>query len=214
VPRFRTTAIAALAATALLATSGAAYARDLHLKKVERAASSAPSMSWAYFHGELTDIWPNDKVFDGAQATAMMVAIDGSSFFRVRLRGLEKSDPQDFGAHLHVGPCGLTDPTNAATTTVGVHYNTDVLGKISPVRVNDQTEVWLNFHVNSEGNAQATATVPFVPSPGDNGLARSITFHRTPTVKEQTDPNEPKVGSAGDKLACLPLDIKSLKSSN
>jgi Cu/Zn superoxide dismutase len=81
------------------------------------------------------------------------------------------------------------------------------------VKVNDQTEVWLNFHVNSGGNAEATATVPFVPTPGDDGLARSITFHATATVHHQMDPTDPAVGTAGAKLACLPLDIKKLASS-
>ena len=215
-PRLRTTAIAGLAVSAILVTSSVAYAHDLGQRKVARESSSASSMSWAYFRGDLTDINPGKPdVYDDARATAMMVGIDGSSFFRVHLKGLDKNAAgKDFGAHLHVGPCGLTDPTNAATTTVGGHYNTDALAGIAPVKVNDQTEVWLNFHVNSGGNAEATATVPFVPTPGDNGLARSITFHASATVHHQMDATGPAVGTAGAKLACLPLDIKKLASSD
>ena len=206
-PRFRTTAIAALAATALLATSGAAYARDLHLKKVEREASAAPSMAWAYFAGTLTDIsspgTPN--VYRGARATAMMIGIDNTTFVKVQIKGLgENAIGKELGAHLHTGPCGL-DTAKPPQPTVGGHYNTDTVKGITPALVSDQTEVWLNFDVNSDGNAKATATVPFVPTADD----RSITFHERATTKSGVG-----VGTAGAKLACLPLDIKSVKSSN
>jgi Cu/Zn superoxide dismutase len=199
VPRFRTTAIAALAATALLATSGAAYARDLHLKQVEREASAAPSMSWAHFGGKLTDLSPSTRdVYDGARATAMLIGIENTTYVKVQIKGLKAAGK--FGAHLHVGPCGL-DTAKPPQPTVGGHYNTDTMKGIVPPLVSDETEVWLNFDVNSDGEAKATATVLFVPTAGN----RSITFHALPT---QTD------GTAGAKLACLPLDIKSLKSSN
>jgi superoxide dismutase, Cu-Zn family len=206
VPRFRTTAIAALAATALLATSGAAYARDLHLKKVEREASAAPRMSWAHFGGKLTDLSPSTSdVYDGARATAMLIGIDNTTFVKVQIKGLEHKG--EFGAHLHTGPCGLD---SAGAATVGGHYNVSPkdAGGLFTV-INNQTEVWLNFDVNSGGDATATATVPFVPTAGE----RSITFHATATVTELKD-GGPAVGTAGAKLACLPLDIKSLKSSS
>ena len=216
VPRLRTTAIAGLAVSAILVTSGVAYAHDLGHRKVAHESSSASSMSWASFRGDLTDISPTtDDVYDGARATAMMVGIDGSSFFRVHLIGLDKSAAgRSFGAHLHVGPCGLAD--DGKTQTVGGHYNISPLDPATklPSVVSATTEVWLNFHVNSGGNAQATATVPFVPTPGDNGLARSITFHASATVHHQMDPKDPAVGTAGAKLACLPLDIKKLASSH
>jgi Copper/zinc superoxide dismutase (SODC) len=202
VPRFRTTAIAALAATALLATSGAAYARDLHLKKLEREASAAPSMTWAYFRGDLIDIRPSlpsspslPDFYLGATATAMLIGIDNTTFVKVQIKGVKEGK---YGAHLHVGPCGMDEND---VPTVGVHYNvSDQVPKV----VSDQTEVWLNFKVHSDGNAKATATVPFVPTPGDNGRPRSITFHETATNPD---------GTAKAKLACLPLDIKTLKSS-
>jgi hypothetical protein len=208
-PRCRTTAIAALAVSALLATSGAAYAHDFGLRKTAGEAREAPSMSWGYFHGDLTDIWADDDVFDGARATAVMVGINNEATFRVTIKGLEnKAIDHDYGAHLHMGKCG-TDPVTRQST-VGVHYNIsepDPVTKL-PTVVSDKTEVWLNFHVNSDGDARATATVPFVPEG-----TRSITFHALPTVKKQTESSGPKVGFAGDKLACLPLDIKKLSST-
>lgn len=199
VPRVRTTAIAALAVSALVATSGAAYAHDLHLKKVAREADAAPTMSWAYYSGKMTDLSPGtDDVYDGARATAMMLGINGETTFRVTIRGLQKEAvDQSYGAHLHLGPCGLDQNGGP---TVGLHYNTDVLASKPNPLVSDTTEVWLNFHVGSDRSDRAVAIVPFVP----DGV-RSITFHAA-----KTNPD----GTAGAKLACIPLDIKSFRGSD
>ena len=201
--RFRKTVIAAAALSALaVTTTTVAYAHDLALKRVTSGTSKASSMNWAYYRGELTDLSPKtDDVYDGARATAVMMGINNESTFRVTIRGLrEDAIHKKYGAHLHTGPCGLDAVGNA---TVGGHYNATPAG-VPPV-VNDKTEVWLNFHVNSDRNARATAIVPFVP----NGGERSITFHRKTTVH-----HGPGVGTAGLKLACLPLDIKKLASSH
>jgi hypothetical protein len=202
VVRFRKTVIAVVALSALaLTTTTAAYAHDLALKRVTSGTSKASSMNWAYYRGGLTDLSPKtDDVYDGARATAVMMGINNESTFRVTIRGLrEDAIHKKYGAHLHTGPCGLDAVGNA---TVGGHYNTTPAG-VPPV-VNDKTEVWLNFHVDSDRNARATAIVPFVP----NGGERSITFHEKTTVH-----HGPGVGTAGLKLACLPLDIKKVAGS-
>jgi hypothetical protein len=202
VVRFRKTVIAAAALSALaVTTTTVAYAHDLALKRVTSGTSKASSMNWAYYRGELTDLSPKtDDVYDGARATAVMMGINNESTFRVTIRGLrEDAIHKKYGAHLHTGPCGLDAVGNA---TVGGHYNATPAG-VPPV-VNDKTEVWLNFHVNSDRNARATAIVPFVP----NGGERSITFHEKTTVH-----HGPGVGTAGLKLACLPLDIKKVAGS-
>ena len=193
VPRLRTTAIAGLAVSALLATSGVAYAHDLHLKKVAREAS-APSMSWAFYNGKLTDLSPGTKdVFDGARATATMIGMDGGSFFRVIVKGLDdRAVGKKYPAHLHAGPCGLDGTGNP---TVGGHYNTTPADR-SPV-VSEETEVHLDFKVISKGNVRIAVNVPFIPTPGD----RSIVFHTNAA---------PAAGASPAKLACLPLTIKEL----
>lgn len=199
---FRKTVIAAAALSALAVTTATvAYAHDLALKRVTSGTSKASSMNWANYRGELTDLSPKtDDVYDGARATAVMMGINNESTFRVTIRGLrEDAIHKKYGAHLHTGPCGLDAVGNA---TVGGHYNATPAG-VPPV-VNDKTEVWLNFHVNSDRNARATAIVPFVP----NGGERSITFHEKTTVH-----HGPGVGTAGLKLACLPLDIKKVAGS-
>jgi superoxide dismutase, Cu-Zn family len=202
VVHFRKTVIAAAALSALAVTTATvAYAHDLALKRVTSGTSKASSMNWANYRGELTDLSPKtDDVYDGARATAVMMGINNESTFRVTIRGLrEDAIHKKYGAHLHTGPCGLDAVGNA---TVGGHYNATPAG-VPPV-VNDKTEVWLNFHVNSDRNARATAIVPFVP----NGGERSITFHEKTTVH-----HGPGVGTAGLKLACLPLDIKKVAGS-
>jgi hypothetical protein len=206
VARYRKRAIAALAVSAVLITSTAAYAHDHNLNRRAREAATASSMSWAYYRGELTDLSPKtNDVYDSARATAMMIGINKESTFRITLRGLkEGAIHKQYGAHLHTGPCGL-DPEDPPTPTVGGHYNTTPAGL--PLVVNNKTEVWLNFHVNADRSAHATAVVPFVPDPGEQ--ARSITFHETATVHHQTE-GGPAVGTAGAKLACLPLDIHTI----
>jgi superoxide dismutase, Cu-Zn family len=138
------------------------------------------------------------------------MGVGGSTFFRVQVRGVDDNAVgKVYGAHLHQGPCGLAkDQAGVLQPTVGPHYNTsdfDAEKKVYTV-INDQTEVWLDFEVDPFGNARSTARVPFVPTAGE----RSITLHATATVHHQSDG---VVGSAGAKLACLPLDIRTLPES-
>jgi len=204
VPRVRTTAIAALAVSALLATSGAAYAHDLNLKRSAGEASAAPSMSWAHFSGELTDYTTTTyttatpDLFKGARATAMMFGINGETTFRLHVSGIaESANHHQYPAHLHKGPCVAEDPSKA-----GGHYNNQEEEGVTDFAVNAKTEVWLNFKVSSEGNARITVTVPFVPKPGD----RSIVIH--------SDQAPMPPATSPTRLACLPLEIKSLSSTD
>lgn len=126
--------------------------------------------------------------FDDATARARITRHKGGSTVTFSVDGIRRSAAgQEFGAHLHVGPC-ITDNGAAA----GAHYNNDVAVGRTPVRVNQDTEVWLDFVVSPSGKAKATARVPFVPKPG----TRSIVVH-----EHGTDAN----GAAGVRLACLPV---------
>jgi len=216
VPRFRTVAVAGLAASALLLlTSGAAYAGDYDIHRHTRfgsgsgGSSDISSMSWGFYNGPLTDLSPtthdpSTDLFDGAKATATMMGVGDSTLFRLQVRGIDDSTVgKSYGAHLHQGPCGLDD---AGAATVGLHYNTsefDAVKKAFKV-INDQTEVWLDFKVDAFGNARSTTRVPFVPTAGE----RSITLHASPTVHHATETTA--AGTAGAKLACLPLEIRTL----
>ena len=140
--------------------------------------------------GRLRDLAPTvSGPFDHARATGVIRSQRGRSVVTFRVRGIDRSARgETYGAHLHLGPCVAGEPAAALG-----HYNTDVIEGRTPVRVNDRTEVWLDFTVQRKGKARSDAWVPFVPQPG----TRSIVIHAMPT-----DPS----GAAGSRLACLPME--------
>jgi hypothetical protein len=191
VARYRKTAIAALAASALLLTPTAAYADHNH--RGASVSSEDSGMSWGYYSGTLTDFESTSPdVFKGARASAVMIGVDGRSFFRLRVTGIDaKDDAKDvvYGVHLHQGTCDAKD------WSLGLgHYNVawDSIGLLGPDI--KKTEVWLDLNVDSDGDARSTATVSFIPEG-----KRSIVLHALPTAAD---------GKAGDRLACLPFNIK------
>ena len=194
VARYRKTAIAALAISALVLTTGAASAREFNLRHVARGMS-ASSMSWAYFHGELTDYTTTTPdIFKGARATAMMMGLNDESTFTLNIRGIDKSAiGNEYPAHLHVGTCDADDPGAA-----GGHYNTDTIAGVASPDVSEKTEVHLDFTVKEKGTARVVVRVPFVPTVAPEGASRAIVIHS----------NE-----SSTRLACLPLNIKTLTSS-
>jgi superoxide dismutase, Cu-Zn family len=152
-------------------------------------------MSWAAYSGELTEYTATaPSLFADARASAIMLGIDGKSFFRLRVSGIKAKDGV-YGVHLHQGTCDATNSVKA-----GPHYNVtwDPVA-LSSETVDDETEVWLDLDVNSDGYARSTATVSFIPE-GE----RSIVLHAAPTV-----PSGSSVGTAGARLACLPFKIKT-----
>ena len=192
--RTRSMATAALAASALIFTPSGAAAHDGLHTRAAVASSDSSGMGWAHYRGYLTDLAPNtDDVFDGAKASAVMIGVEGSSFFRLQIEGIRRAAGNEYPAHLHEGPC----VAGQGALALG-HYNTQQeAGFPAPWTVNNQTEVHLDFKVNSDRSAQVSVTVPFIPIPGQ----RSIVIH--------TDAAPPP-GSSPARLACLPLDIKSL----
>jgi Cu/Zn superoxide dismutase len=198
VARYRKTAIA-LAASALLLTPAAAYAHDDDGTGAAGTSTGVlePRMAWGRYSGPLTDLLRDqNNVFDGARATAALIGLDGSTYFTLRLSGID-ADDGDYGAHLHEGPC-VAGNGGAA----GPHYNVsakDDAGK--PTLISEATEVWLDFHVSSSGTARSRARVPFVPLGGE----RAIVLHAEPTTEG---------GTAGARVACLPLDIQTFPKTD
>ena len=208
--RFRKTAIAAVAVSAVVLTPSAAYARDFGLNDFARQGSTMSSMSWGTYRGELTDLSPNTTdvkttdMFDGARATAVMISMGESSYFKLTIRRIDEGAiGKEYGAHLHDGKCVAGEGA-----TAGPHYNTTRDANGVATVISDETEVWLDFDVNSEGNARTTANVPFVPPLGEH----SIVIHASHTL-HKTGPGG-TVGTAGARLACLPLTIKSFSNAN
>ncbi len=145
-------------------------------------------MSWGYSSDDLIDFESTGPdLFKGASATAIMIAVDGSSFFRLRVTGIHgDAAGSTYPVHLHEYGCDATNPLAA-----GGHYNNDKENGLSGVPPTNENEVWLNFTVNSEESARSTARVEFVPKPG----ARSIVIHDS--------------AGTNPRLACLPFKIKS-----
>ena len=162
-------------------------------------------MRWAHYSGELTDYKTTEpEVFKGAKASAIMMGVEGQTFFRLRISGVKKTAVGGkYGVHLHQGTCDAKDFNLA-----GPHYNVtwNPQTKLMDL-VSNKTEVWLDVDVNAYGNALSTATVPFIPEG-----QRSIVLHAEPTKQQSTDPLKP-VGWAGTRLACLPFNIKSFPST-
>ena len=210
-PRFRTVAVAALAVSAVLLTSSAAYAGDHDFGRHTHfgngggsgsfgGGSHISSMTWAYASDHLSDLsTATPDVFDGGRATAFMMSVNGESTFRLQVRGIDKSAVgKAYPAHLHEGPCVAGNGAAALG-----HYNTQKeAGLSAPYLVNGETEVHLDFTVSSKRSARVVAVVPFVPKPGD----RSIVIHSNqPPVPPATSPA---------RWACLPLHVQELKSAN
>jgi Cu/Zn superoxide dismutase len=191
--RARTMAVSALAASALIFTASAADGHAGWHTRTHVASSDSSGMGWARYGGYLTDLSPTtDDVFDGAQASAVMIGIEGSSFFRLQITGIDdNAEGNEYPAHLHKGPCVAGQGASALG-----HYNTqEEAGLPAPWPVNSHTEVHLDFTVNSDGSARATANVPFIPL-SEN---RSIVIHTDARAAAESSPAH---------LACLPLDIK------
>ncbi|HEX6916987.1 MAG TPA: hypothetical protein VF140_02845 [Phycicoccus sp.] len=173
---------------------GAALAAIVALITLPASASASASAAAAHgpvvrSSGPLADLQPATAgPFDGARASFQLVGSAHGSHALLRVSGIgAAADGSVFGAHVHLGPC-VAGNGGAALG----HYNTDVLAGVSPARVTERTEVWLDLHVE-DGAATSTASVPFVPLPG----ARSVVVHA-----KETDHS---TGAAGERLACLPV---------
>lgn len=128
---------------------------------------------------------------DGATAGLTVVEHDGTTSFTFRLQHVQKTAGERvFGAHLHTGTCVAGNGAAA-----GPHYNDDVIHGDTTPEISRDTEVWLDFQVNAGGAGHALVTVPFAIAPGE----RSVVVHALPTA-----PN----GTAGDRLACLPVVVR------
>lgn len=139
------------------------------------------------FRGDLESLSPaSSGLFDHATAQLVLVGHRDAATAVLMVHGVDRSaQGRTFGAHLHTGPCV---PGNGAAA--GPHYNHS--GVVPPV-VNDQTEVWLDFTVNTGGSGQSVTQVPWVPQAG----AHSVVVHELPTASN---------GTAGARLACLPVE--------
>jgi len=127
------------------------------------------------------------EVYSTVEGTATTV--------RLEVEGLLPD--RGYAAHAHASACG---PSGDAA---GPHFQNRQdpaagPGKPStdPAFANPQNEIWLDLTTDSDGNGEATATVPFTFT--DRAPASVIVHEAMMTA---TEPG--KAGSAGARLACL-----------
>lgn len=124
-----------------------------------------------------------------ATATGTARDQDGKLKLALRVAGFPAS--RDFGAHLHKLACG--------DNKAGGHYQhmaAPTMDEVNtPTYANTSNEAWLDFTTAADGSAAVETTQSWLPRSGE---AMSIVIHAM-----KTDVN----GRAGDKLACLPLNV-------
>jgi Cu-Zn family superoxide dismutase len=158
---------------------------------------------YTYPSVELTDLQPAPGPFDGASAKLRLKLTPTGSQFKLTVSGIAlDAAGTEYGSHLHTGKCveedygDLLKNGDEGMQAEG-HYNHDKVLNISPVRISPTTEVWFDILSESDGTFTYQAGVPFVPVDVDNTM--SIVIHSLPT--------NPADGKAGDRQACLPLNV-------
>jgi len=124
-------------------------------------------------------------------ATAMSTGWDEGGKLKLSLRVAGFPPSRDFGSHLHKLSC--------ADNKAGGHYQhmaAPTMEEVNtPTYANKANEAWLDFTTAADGSAAVEATQTWLPR---SGQAMSIVIHAM-----KTDDS----GRAGDKLACLPINL-------
>lgn len=116
---------------------------------------------------------------------------DGSTFVRLRVRGLLPNT--EYGAHAHVNVCG---PTGADAGPHFQHVVDPVSPSTNPEYANAENEIWLDLTTDAQGRGLAEAEVDWQFSP--DRRAKSVIIH-----EEHTHTGQHDAGTAGARLACL-----------
>jgi superoxide dismutase, Cu-Zn family len=130
----------------------------------------------------------------GAQLSVLGFSGARSTTVVLNTRGLLPK--RDYGAHVHVRPCG------ALPSDSGPHFQDKkdpVQPSVDPAYANPRNEIWLDFTTDRLGNGYAVANVPWGFGKRE---AASVVVHATHT---HTDPGH--AGTAGARLACLNVDF-------
>ena len=181
----------------------------------QAANGDSANMTYLLERAPIGDFQEAGGPFDGAKGTLRVSQApdDAATGFKLTVEEIDGVAGQEFGAHLHTGPCvdkdytgfytGLPDsPPKVPGGKAGPHYNHEAaLGDSTPA-VNPETEVWFDLVPNDHGEAVDDTKVQFVPKdnspnplfiPGE----MSIVIHVSPT--------DPSTGGAGARQACFKL---------
>jgi Cu/Zn superoxide dismutase len=201
----------------------------LVLAASQAANGDSANMTYLLERAPTGDYQKDAGPFDQAKGTLRVSQSpdDIASGFKLTVEDINGAAGQEFGAHLHTGPCVDGDyaipalpategqpstPAKVAGWQAGPHYNHEkaTTGNPTPA-VNTQTEVWFNLVPNAHGDATDDTKVNFVPT--DNSLdplllpgEMSIVIHVLPTNTEFGVPTAGKpAGDAGARQACFKL---------
>lgn len=134
------------------------------------------------------------KVPEGSHVRVMERVGQGGTTMELRVRGLLPD--RAYGAHVHTRPCG------AKPEDSGPHYQNvpdPVQPSTDPEYANPHNEVWLDFTTDERGSAAAVSRNTWRFRAGG---ARSVVIH-----EHHTDSAPGHAGMAGDRLACLSVDL-------
>jgi Cu/Zn superoxide dismutase len=199
---------------------------------VSQAANGDPAnITYPLQKAPTGDFQEDPGPFDHAKGTLRVIQApdNAATGFKLTVEEIEGAAGQEFGAHLHTGPCIEDDyavparppstPAKVAGSQAGPHYNHDVAahGKTlpaalvpqppNPAEVSPNTEVWFNLIPNDQGQATDDTKVSFVPIDSTLLLGEmSIVIHVLPNNTEFGIPtaNQP-AGYAGARQACFKL---------
>jgi len=166
------------------------------------SADEVPSLRVTTASSELQEYKPDatgvtyDPALAPLGAEVSVVGFSGPRTTTVLLRTRGFLPSREYGAHVHVKPCG------ASPNDSGPHFqdqNDPVQPSVNPAYANPHNEIWLDFTTDRFGNGYAAANVPW----GFGGrAASSVVVHATHT---HTEPGH--AGTAGARLACLNADF-------
>ena len=199
----------------------------LILAASQAANGDSANMTYLLERAPTRDFQEAAGPFDLAKGTLRVSQApdDAATGFKLTVEDIEGAAGQEFGAHLHTGPCVEGDyaipaqptaepptPAKAAGSKAGPHYNHDVAahGKTlptaqvplppNPAEISRNTEVWFDLVPNDHGEATDDTKVEFVPLDSDRDFISgemSIVIHVSPT--------NPATGAAGARQACFKL---------
>jgi hypothetical protein len=182
----------------------------LILGATQAASGDSPQVVYEW-SGLVSDLRPDVSggPLDGASASIRITETPAEgAIFKLRLTDINMSAAnEEFGAHLHVGPCTerrvvTTVPLVITPDTTGAHYNSDGL-QASPAN-----EVWFDLAPENDtkkmANDETSVSFPIKDTitPG----VMSIVLH-----EKVTDPNTMN-GAAGLREACLPVVVPEWKA--
>ncbi len=147
--------------------------------------------------GQMIPMAPTSELLpEGASARVHAVYnAAGDTFVTLHVRGLKPG--HTYGAHAHVGECGLGG-ANAGPHFQQVPFPADNSSATDPAYANPRNEIWLDVTTNSAGNGSTMAQLPWQFSP--ERAPRSVIIHEKRTA---TGGPDGAAGTAGARLACV-----------